>query len=186
MAVYDSEKEGKPSSSGIITITNYREYSNAHTLEFLESYEQRIASIADSNGSGYYRKSKLRVGIITDSFMYNYYDGAVDLVYVTPKGYEEIIDSGIDALLYVSCWLGMREPDSEGLYEYRPKRAVELVPQIFAFAKQRGIPCLFQTIEDPPSYKLYLPIAKAADVIITSAASRPSLRYIFIVCCLDC
>ena len=137
---------------------SYRLAQNRRTGSFEDCYRQMAASIPESNGCGYYEKGSITVGIITDDFMYNYYADAVDLVYLTPEDYRnQIISSDIDAVLYVSCWRGMRPPDKNGLYEYaaNAQGALKVVPEIFSFARSRGVTTIFQTIEDPPSYNLY-------------------------------
>ena len=45
---------------------------------------EHASSIPLSNGSAFFSSSKLKVGIITDDFMYNYYKDALDLVYLSP------------------------------------------------------------------------------------------------------
>ncbi|MDO5334619.1 MAG: hypothetical protein Q4F23_00870 [Coriobacteriia bacterium] len=155
----------------VIDSSNYRSFSNDQTLAFLDSLQDRLVEIEDSNGSSFYEKADVRVGVITDSFMYNYYADAVDLVYLRPSDFEDKLE-GLDFVLYISCWHGLSKLGEDGLYEWRPAAAVEVVPQLFGRARALGIPSVFQTIEDPPSYEMYLPIAKAADVIFTSAVEK--------------
>ena len=153
-----------------ITPENREKFTNGIVKRFEESFALLCGHIPDSNGSRYYDRCNFRIGIITDDFMYNYYSDAVTLVYISPSNYERYISEGsLDLLLYVSCWQGLNPPSAEGDYEYDPKYAVNVVPEIFSFAKRNGITTVFQSIEDPPSYKLFLPIAKAADFIFTSA-----------------
>lgn len=165
------EASGVSAAPATISMHSYRLAQNRRTSSFEDCYRQMAASIPESNGCGYYEKGSIKVGVITDDFMYNYYADAVDLVYLTPEDYRnQITSSHIDVVLYVSCWRGMRPPDENGLYEYaaNAQGALKVVPEIFSFARSRGVTTIFQTIEDPPSYNLYLPIAKAADFIFTS------------------
>lgn len=154
---------------------------------FMDHYEELIAQIKPSNGSGYYQKASLRVGIITDLFMFNYYKDAVDLIYLSPRDAKRHIDeSNLDLVLYVSCWHGMgylRKSERVQDFDYfdnenkKRKGGISRAVEILEYAKDRGIKTVFQSIEDPVSYKRYLPIAKVADYIYTSASEMIE-RYI--------
>jgi glycosyltransferase involved in cell wall biosynthesis len=132
--------------------------------DFQKNIDELISLIPDSNGSNYYKKADINIGIITDEFMYNYYKDAVNLFYMTPKNYREIIDGNrIDIVLFVSCWKGMGDETAWLGMENR-KKAIE----VFSYAKEKGIPTVFQSIEDPSNYSVFIEIAKAADYIFTS------------------
>lgn len=127
-----------------------------------------IEGMADSNGCAYYDRADLRVGIITDEFMYNYYKDAVELVYLTPSNHDELLESGeLDMVLYVSCWRGLAGEEWLGdtIQHY-------LIPRILEHARSLGIPTVFQTIEDPTNFEKFLPIAQAADVVVTSMVEK--------------
>ena len=87
-----------------------------------ESLEKIAASIPDSNGIAYYKRIPLNIAIVTDEFMFNYYNGAFEnLYYVNPDNYKLVFDNHkIDAFLYVSCWSGMLNDDWRGI-KYREK-----------------------------------------------------------------
>lgn len=144
--------------------------------QFIERSAELTKRIPDSNGSAYYSKAKMKIGIITDEFMFNYYKDAVELVYLSPENYQEIIDSGeMQCLLYVSAWrgLGYREGCSEPEFaDYYGSQGFERVLDIVDYAKSKSVPVLFQTIEDPPDYDRFLCIAKKADYIFTSAEEK--------------
>lgn len=119
------------------------------------------ARIPSSDGSAYYSRAPLRVGIITDEFMYNYYKDAVDTVALTPENYREELEKGMDLLLYVSGWHGLHG-------EWQGEESVKKIAEIFRKAGEMGIATAFQTIEDPSNYARYLPIAKEAKAIFTT------------------
>lgn len=121
--------------------------------------------IGDSNGSAYYDKAEIRVGIITDEFMYNYYKDAIDLVIISHDTYKETIDNeDLDMVMYVSCWRGMCDNDWYGDNLHGD------VPKAVKYANEKGITTIFQSIEDPTNYDRYLPIAKECDYIFTTDA----------------
>ena len=147
------------------------ETSLSASTRFVEAFERKgleaARSIAESNGSSYFEKAPLRAGIVTDEFMYNYYKDALDFVYLSPEGYRAAIDEGdLAFVMFVSCWRGLGDGTD---YNSQGKRAK--VCDIFDYARSKGIPALFQTIEDPTNYEMFLPIAKKADVIFTSDAN---------------
>ena len=123
-----------------------------------------IEGIASSNGCAYYRRAPLRVGIVSDQFMFNYYKDAVELLNISPEDYETSVTRGaFDLILYVSGWRGL------GDQWYNAPLQNELLPRIFRLARELDIPTVFQTIEDPTNFDHFLPIASAADVVLTSA-----------------
>ncbi|WP_217953163.1 glycosyltransferase family 2 protein [Adlercreutzia caecimuris] len=131
---------------------------------FDSNWRHLIADISDSNGSSYYEKAPFSAGIITDEYMYNYYKDALDFHYLNKDNYKEEIEEGdFRFVLFVSCWRGLGDGQD---YNSPGKRKV--IEEIFRFAKQKGIKTIFQSIEDPTSYDMFLDIAKEADYIFTS------------------
>lgn len=154
------------SSLGVKSQTNVKEKISVDKLEALAS------KIPDSNGSAFYKKIPLNVAIVTDEFMFNYYNGAFEnLYYVNPDNYKTVFDKNkIDLFLYVSCWSGMQGDDWRGIkYREKPMCAFD---DIIRLCNQQGIKTVFQTIEDPSNYENFLPIAKKFDYIFTSAIEK--------------
>lgn len=134
---------------------------------FKGEWQDDVRVIADSNGSSYYKKAPLRAGIITDEFMYNYYKDALEFTYLSPENYREEVDKGdLSFVLFVSCWHGLGDGTD---YNSRDKR--NKVRDIFDYARAKGVTTVFQTIEDPTNFEMFLPIAQKADVIFTSDAN---------------
>jgi polyhydroxyalkanoate synthesis regulator phasin len=133
--------------------------------------KKKILSLAQkipiSNGSSFYKKLDVNIGIITDEFMFNYYKDAVNLHYINSGNYITVLEQeNIDFLLFVSCWQGMRDGDWKDI-AYTDEKREELF-EIFAYARKKGVEIIFQTIEDPSNYQYFLPIAEKADYIFTS------------------
>lgn len=151
--------------TGISSDTN-QQTINAAYLEKLAS------SIPDSNGIAYYKRIPLNIAIVTDEFMFNYYNGAFEnLYYVNPDNYKSVFNNNkIDAFLYVSCWSGMLNDDWRGIkYREKPMKAFDDIIQI---CKNKGIKTIFQSIEDPSNYDNFLPIAQKFNYIFTSAIEK--------------
>ncbi|MDR3364539.1 MAG: glycosyltransferase [Clostridiales Family XIII bacterium] len=129
-----------------------------------------IKRVPASKGSAFYDGQKPKAGVIADDFLYNTYAGALDIVYLTPEDYERQIAEGhFLFVLYVSCWRGMRGQEI-GDADYTPHRdGIAKAADAVAYARARGIKTVFYTIEDPPDYDRFLPVAKAAEYVFTSA-----------------
>lgn len=121
-----------------------------------------------SNGSRYHRKIDLKVGIITDEYMFNFYrDVFSEIFYLSPSNYEEIMSTvKLDIVIYVTSWKGLRDEEWRGI-NFRPKPAAAL-ETILELARKDGANLVFQSIEDPSNFEYFLPIAKKFDFIFTS------------------
>ena len=137
-----------------------------------EKFYERIASkcigMPESNGSRYYKKLGVKIGIICDQFYWDSIYSAANFVYIRPECWQEDI-KGIDYLLMVSAWHGLRDgTDWQGLPYEGTKRRL-LAYENIDCCKRRNVPTIFYSKEDPPSYKEFLGIAKRCDYVFTSA-----------------
>lgn len=127
-----------------------------------------IKNIPDSNGSRYYKKIDLKIAIITDEFMYNYYKDAVNLVYINYFDYKNIMENNdVDIFMFVSCWNGVEDNDWRGGIPLAPLK-IDRIYEVIDWYKAKGIPTVFQSIEDPSNYVSFKNIAKKCDYIFTS------------------
>jgi 2-polyprenyl-3-methyl-5-hydroxy-6-metoxy-1,4-benzoquinol methylase/spore maturation protein CgeB len=130
-----------------------------------QKLENLAQQVPDSNGSSLFKKLDVNVAVITDEFMFNYYKDAVNLHYVNYDNYKDVITADTDFVLFISCWQGIKNDDWKGIAgESKRKELFE----IFDFARKKGVKIVFQTIEDPSNYEIFLPIAKESDYIFTS------------------
>ena len=140
---------------------------------FQEDYPRLIEEIPDFQGQSYYRPSSIRMGIIADEFNYNEYNcGAIDLVYIDPETYEEVVPT-LDLLLYVSCWHGIGyfgDVDVLEKHHYQGGKGRERAKNILKYASSQSVPVVFQTTEDPPNFEAFVDVAAEADVIFTGCA----------------
>ncbi len=136
----------------------------SENIIFFDNLQKIVNNIPDSNGSNYYNKINIKIGIITDEYMFNYYKDSVDLVYISYDNYKEIVDC-VDVVLFVSCWRGIKNNDWRGMStEIGRKKVID----VFKYAHSLNKKTIFQTIEDPSNFELFLPIAKCADYIFTT------------------
>ncbi len=128
--------------------------------------------IPESNGSQYYAEIDCTVAIVTDLFMFNYYNNIFKkTIYITPDNYkDEFENNDIDVFIYVSCWEGISNDEWRGIkYREKPKVAFD---DILKICKEKEIKTVFQTIEDPSNYEQFLPIAKKFEYIFTSDSDK--------------
>lgn len=141
----------------------------ARSQEFRARLESQARQMPLSNGSRFYRKIPLRLAIVTDEYMYNYYKDAFEKVYwLTPANWRKAFEEGVDLFLYVSCWRGGRNDEWRG-----HMRAPSLVAELDAIldrCRQDSCPALFQSIEDPSNFGHFLPLAQKFRYIYTSDA----------------
>lgn len=138
---------------------------------WIERYEDRIAEIPESDGCRFYERSDLRIGIICDEFFYDSIRSAADFRYVTPDTWRSVLDEGLDVFLFVSSWRGIHDEWaglaalSAGTDNAMQATAMELLEA----CKEKGIPTVFYSKEDPPNYVFFVEFAKRCDHILTSA-----------------
>ncbi|MCA1748230.1 MAG: hypothetical protein LC634_01370 [Sphingomonadales bacterium] len=125
-------------------------------------------TIPTSNGSRYFEKLPVKLAIVTDVYMYDFYkDACAQVEYLSPTDYRRKFDENeFDALLFVTCWVGISGEEWKGVHgEGEARDAFE---EILKLCRDRGIATIFQSIEDPVHYERFLPIARQMDHIFTS------------------
>ena len=142
--------------------------AEAQSAKRHQSLLEQAAVLPKSNGQSYYQPLPVKVAIITDEFMFNYYKDAFDEIFwLTPSNYEQVFTQrDIRLFLYVSCWAGGNNDEWRGHTKDVELRAH--FQKIFDICERKKIPTVFQTIEDPSNYDHFLPLARNFDVILTS------------------
>lgn len=123
-----------------------------------------------SNGS-LARRADTVIGLASDEFAYLNYKDCLHVMPVNMENRDALLTSGVDALICTSCWYGIAlGPHGViSLRDFDGDKGVENLIAIVKSAKERGIPTLFQSFEDPPSYERFLPVAQAVDAVFTTA-----------------
>jgi glycosyltransferase involved in cell wall biosynthesis len=106
------------------------------------------------------------VGIITDDFAYRWFENALELTYLEPDDYCNQLPAeatNFDFVLYISAWRGMTKD------KYW---TVDGTVEAMRFFRKEGIATVFYSIEDPPDFEKFLPIARESDYIFTSAIEK--------------
>lgn len=139
--------------------------------QWINAYLDRIAAIADSNGCRFYEALPYRIGLICDEFFYESISAAANFVFITPENWQEELNNGLDAMLFVTAWRGLHE-------EWRGLGAVKDIQnnpirrtafEILDSCEEKGIPTVFYSKEDPPNYEVFLDYARHCKYIRTTA-----------------
>lgn len=72
------------------------------------------ANVTPSNGSQYFHKYNIKIGIIADEFLYKAYENTAELIYLTPDNYKDYKDK-LDFVWIVTTWNGLNEEWKGGL-----------------------------------------------------------------------
>ena len=134
---------------------------------FFARMAEKIKGMPESNGCRYYERLNKRIAVICDQFYWDSVKSAADFVYIDPAKWQECIKN-IDCLLIVSAWHGLGDgSDWQGLAYEGTKRRQDAY-EIIDTCKARGVPTVFYSKEDPPSYAEFLGLAKRCDCVFTS------------------
>ena len=116
----------------------------------------------------HYERFNRRIGIVCDRILYDSIESAADFVYIAYGDEWRDSIAGIDCMLVVSTWRGLRNDDWRGIaYEGTPQR--RRILEIIDGCRERGIPVVFYSKEDPPNYRVFIEIARRCDFVFTSA-----------------
>ena len=122
---------------------------------------------AKSNGSRYYEPFPLRVGIVSDEFVFRCFQDTCSLIPIVPSVSGEELRS-LELLLVVSTWRGL-----DGTWYGAGEAGTEANLRLHAImgeCREAGIPVVFYSKEDPPNFDYFRNLAGEADTIFTSAA----------------
>ena len=128
--------------------------------------EEKMSALPQSNGTGYYAKSPVKVGIVCDELLFSSLAPTCDLFYVAPDVNEGDLLS-CDAFLVATAWKGRfndwKDCGEDGTEK---NRVLKSLMQKFAQAEK---PVIFYSKEDPPNFDYFFNLAGYADYIFTSA-----------------
>lgn len=136
--------------------------------EQVQSLLRSVRDLPDTAGTRVLTPHPARVAMVADSFTYETYEGTADVLYLTPENYRDIA-ARADVLVITSTWRG-RFNDWHGTYSAHGILRSKILP-IF---RNHGVPIIFYSKEDPPNYGKFLPLAREANVVFTSAQEKIS------------
>ena len=129
---------------------------------------ETAGKLPKSNGSRFYVKRPVKIGIVCDQFMWDALSPAAEFIYIRPaKSSFETLES-LDLLLVVSTFRGLKEEEWRRCSKPNSPQFIILC-EMMTRARAIGKPVAFYSKEDPVHYLQFLDFAKRADFIFTTA-----------------
>lgn len=154
-------------ASSKLTVDEYLNHRDkVADLHYFERIKPLLDQIPESNGSRYFQKNTLRVGIIADEFLYQSYKDVANFFPITIQNYQTYKDQ-LDILLVVSAWKGL-DGSWVGMANPTSAKRKELF-KIINFFKKNHVKAVFYSKEDPVNYERFIGIAKKCDYVFTTA-----------------
>jgi glycosyltransferase involved in cell wall biosynthesis len=139
--------------------------------DFLDEVSTYLKRIPDSNGSRYFEKGKVRIGIICDEFLFNLYKDCAVVAYITPENYKDFLGC-LDILLTVTTWKGFKN-SWYGLGNKSKNNPLrKTLYSIIDEFRESGTKIVFYSKEDPVNYDRFIDIAKRCEYIFTTAIEK--------------
>lgn len=133
-------------------------------IKYCEEMKSIAEDIPDSNGTRYFGKFNVRIGIIADEFQLETYRDVAETIYFSPKNYK----ADIDILFITSTWHGLKN-DWTGLGRLNEEGGVkEDIRKIIEYHRSKGAKIIFYSKEDPGNYNVFCYIAQQCDYIFTT------------------
>lgn len=139
-----------------------------HKKGYYESIKSQINVLPSSNGTRFFQKSHVTIGIIADEFLYKSLKDAANFIYINQDNFEE--EAGrIDLFLVSTAWKGL-DGKWKGLGNPKIKKVRDEINAIIELYKSKSIPVIFYSKEDPVNYEQYIDLAQQADHIFTTCS----------------
>ncbi|MGJ7910847.1 glycosyltransferase [Neobacillus sp. LXY-1] len=137
---------------------------------FFKEVKPLLDEIPESNGSRYYEKLKVNIGIIADEFLYNSYKDIANFHYIDRDNYKKFSNQ-LDVFLVVTAWKGLNM-EWKGLGNPNIRKHRQDLFKIIDFYRSQGTKIVFYSKEDPVNYDIFIEIAKQCDYIFTTAEEK--------------
>jgi glycosyltransferase involved in cell wall biosynthesis len=137
---------------------------------FFSKIKPLLDQIPESNGSKYFEKLKVNIGIIADEFLFNSYKDIANFIYITRENYKKHTNK-LDVFMVVSTWKGLNM-EWKGLGNPNIRKHRQELYQIIEFFRSQGTKIVFYSKEDPVNYEIFIDIAKKCDYIFTTAEEK--------------
>lgn len=143
----------------------YKIFNEEGKPDFIREVEELSQHVIESNGSRIFDKISLNIGIICDEFLYSAYKDAANLHYINYN--KDGINQNFDFVIIATTWSGIDKSWQNVSKENSEERhhLYELIDEL----KERGIPTVFYSKEDPVNYDQFIGIAKQCNFVFTSA-----------------
>lgn len=156
-------------NKSVYSVSNYAKLrEKLCDKDFLNKVKPLLELIPDSNGSRFFGKFDINIGIIADEFLYNSFKDVANFYYVNRTNY---IKLKIEVLIIATTWKGL-DNDWKGLGNPNNTKLRSELYNIINYFRKQGVKIVFYSKEDPPNYERFLDIAKNCDYIFTTALEK--------------
>jgi len=138
-------------------------------LHYFDRIKPLLDNIPESNGSRYYNKYSMQVGIIADEFLYQSYKDVANFIPITRDNYQSYKDQ-LDFLFVVTTWKGL-DGSWTGLANDKSQKRKDLY-KVIQYFKKNHVKTVFYSKEDPVNYEKFIGIAKKCDYVFTTAKEK--------------
>ena len=146
----------------------YLAFRDKHAdVNFISKVQPLIDQIPESNGSRFYKKLNVNIGIVADEFLYNSFDGVANFHYITRDNYKEYTDK-LDIFLLVTTWKGLNM-EWKGLGNPNIRKHRKDMFDIISHYQANGIKTVFYSKEDPVNYDIFIELARKCEYVFTTA-----------------
>ncbi|MFC4661440.1 glycosyltransferase [Oceanobacillus aidingensis] len=146
----------------------YLAYRDQHAdVDFISKVKPLINQLPESNGSRFYKKLDVNIGIVADEFLYNSFDGLANFHYITRDNYKEYTDK-LDIFLLVTTWKGLNM-EWKGLGNPNIRKHRKDMFDILSHYQSNGIKTVFYSKEDPVNYDIFIELAQKCEYVFTTA-----------------
>ncbi|GFZ86520.1 hypothetical protein GCM10010978_28010 [Compostibacillus humi] len=139
-------------------------------INFIDTITPLIHNMPVSNGTSFYNRANINIGIIADEFLYNSFKDIANFYYVEKDRYEDL-KGKIDILLIASAWKGIKG-DWKGMGNPKISKMRKTIFKMIDFFKNDGVKIVFYSKEDPTNYEYFVDIAQRCDYIFTTAEEK--------------
>lgn len=131
--------------------------------ERVQELQQLAAELPQNLGSRSLTPHPVRIAMIADEFLYDSLRDSAHITYLREDNFREVARES-DLLIVASTWRGL---DNAWLGTTASNGVVR--SKVLPAFREAGVPIAFYSKEDPPNYARFLPLAREADYIFTSA-----------------
>ena len=109
---------------------------------------------------------RLKMAVIMDEFTYSCYSPECETIQLTPSGFKKEIDGFNPDLVFVeSVWRG-----KDNLWRFKLHDHMEDIIALTDYCKEKNIPVVFWSKEDPVHFGVFIRTAALADYVFTTDA----------------
>lgn len=141
-----------------------KELGRQHALdEYIDIINRN--EITESNGSRFFEKLNLNIGIIADEFLYESFKNIANIKYLSRNDIS--VDKSLDFVIFATTWRGV---DNSWVGVANPfSEARKDMLNLIDLYKSEGITTVFYSKEDPVNYNLFKDMSKPCDYIYTTS-----------------